>query len=50
MFYQQGRFVEVLDEHFRAGRIKADGGSNWSTARFDEANAYAKANGKQPFT
>jgi aryl-alcohol dehydrogenase-like predicted oxidoreductase/predicted dehydrogenase len=43
-------FVEVLDEHFRAGRIKAYGGSNWSTARFDEANAYAKANGKQPFT
>lgn len=45
-----GEFVDVLDEHFRAGRIKAYGGSNWSTARFDEANAYAEANGKQPFT
>ena len=43
-------FVDVLDEHFKAGRIKAFGGSNWSTERFDEANAYAEANGKQPFT
>ena len=45
-----GEFVDVMDEHFKAGRIKAFGGSNWSTARFDEANAYAEANGKQPFT
>ncbi len=45
-----GEFVDVLDEHFKAGRIKAYGGSNWSTTRFDEANAYAEANGKQPFT
>ncbi|WP_329479653.1 aldo/keto reductase [Kribbella sp. NBC_01484] len=45
-----GEFVDVMDEHFKAGRIKAYGGSNWSTARFDEANAYAEANGKQPFT
>ncbi|MGW7686897.1 aldo/keto reductase [Kribbella sp. NPDC054772] len=45
-----GEFVDVLDEHFKAGRIKAYGGSNWSTARFDEANAYAEANSKQPFT
>ncbi|HEY4571902.1 MAG TPA: aldo/keto reductase, partial [Kribbella sp.] len=43
-------FVDVLDEHFKAGRIKAYGGSNWSLARFDEANAYAEANSKQPFT
>ncbi len=45
-----GEFVDVMDEHFRAGRIKAYGGSNWSTSRFDEANAYAEANGKQPLT
>jgi predicted dehydrogenase/aryl-alcohol dehydrogenase-like predicted oxidoreductase len=45
-----GEFVDVLDSHFQAGRIKAYGGSNWTTARFDEANAYAAANGKQPFT
>ncbi len=45
-----GEFVDVMDEHFRAGRIKAFGGSNWTTARFDEANEYAVANGKQPLT
>ena len=45
-----GEFVDVLDEHFRAGRMKAFGGSNWSVERFDAANAYAEANGKQPFT
>jgi predicted dehydrogenase/aryl-alcohol dehydrogenase-like predicted oxidoreductase len=45
-----GEFVDVMDEHFRAGRIKAYGGSNWSIERFDEANSYAAANGKQPFT
>jgi predicted dehydrogenase/aryl-alcohol dehydrogenase-like predicted oxidoreductase len=45
-----GEFVDVLDSHFQAGRIKAYGGSNWTTARFDEANAYAEAQGKQPFT
>ena len=43
-------FVDVLDEHFKAGRIKAYGGSNWSLERFDEANAYAEASGRQPFT
>ncbi|TDW14374.1 aldo/keto reductase [Kribbella kalugense] len=43
-------FVDVMDEHFKAGRIKAYGGSNWSLERFDEANAYAEANSKQPFT
>ena len=41
-----GEFVDVLDEHDRAGRIKVFGGSNWTPARFDEANAYAAANGK----
>ncbi len=45
-----GEFVDVLDEHCRAGRIKVYGGSNWSPARFDEANAYAAANGRQPFS
>jgi len=43
-------FVDVLDEHRRAGRITAYGGSNWSTKRFDEANAYAEQAGRQPFT
>ncbi|MGN8051333.1 aldo/keto reductase [Curtobacterium sp. 22159] len=44
-----GEFVDVLDEHRRAGRIRVYGGSNWSTARFDEANAYARANGRHEF-
>ena len=31
-------FVDVLNDHARAGRIKAFGGSNWSVARVQEAN------------
>ena len=45
-----GEFVDVLDEHYRAGRIKVFGGSNWTRERFEEANAYAAANGKQGFS
>lgn len=41
-----GEFVDVLDEHRRAGRIHVYGVSNWSLERFDEANAYARANGR----
>ncbi|HKG25549.1 MAG TPA: aldo/keto reductase [Thermomicrobiales bacterium] len=41
--------VEVLNAHHRAGKIGALGGSNWSVARIQEANAYARANGLQPF-
>jgi predicted dehydrogenase/aryl-alcohol dehydrogenase-like predicted oxidoreductase len=44
-----GEFVDVLDEHVRAGRIRAFGGSNWTIARFEEARAYADANGKTGF-
>lgn len=44
-----GEFVDVLDEHRRAGRIRVFGGSNWSLERFDEANAWAAANGKHGF-
>ena len=45
-----GEFVDVLNEHVRAGRIKTFGGSNWTPARVDEANAYAKAKGLQGFS
>ena len=45
-----GEFVDVLDDHYRQGRIKVFGGSNWTRERFEEANAYAKANGKQGFS
>jgi aryl-alcohol dehydrogenase-like predicted oxidoreductase len=41
--------VEVLNAHHRAGKIGAFGGSNWTVARIQEANAYARANGLQPF-
>lgn len=40
-----GEFIDVLNEHHRAGRIRAFGGSNWSLQRIDEANAYAKQKG-----
>ncbi len=44
-----GPIVEVLNQHQRAGKIGAFGGSNWSYARITEANAYATANGLTPF-
>lgn len=45
-----GEFVDVIDEHIRAGRIRVAGASNWTPGRFDAANEYAKANGKHGFT
>jgi aryl-alcohol dehydrogenase-like predicted oxidoreductase len=45
-----GEFVDVLNEHVKAGRIRAFGGSNWTSARMDEANAYAKKKGLQGFS
>lgn len=41
-----GPLVDALDEEVRAGRIKAYGASNWSTARIQEAIDYARKNGK----
>lgn len=38
-----GALVECLNEHHRAGRIRAFGGSNWSTERLQAANEYALA-------
>ena len=45
-----GEFVDVMDEHAGAGRITVFGGSNWTLERFDEANAWAAANGRRPLT
>jgi predicted dehydrogenase/diketogulonate reductase-like aldo/keto reductase len=45
-----GEFVDVLNAHHRAGRIKAFGGSNWTLKRLQEANAYAASKGLQKFT
>jgi len=44
-----GEFVEVLNAHHRAGRIRAFGGSNWTLPRLREAEAYAAAKGLQKF-
>ena len=44
-----GPIVECLHEHAEAGRICAYGGSNWTTARLQEANDYAAAQGLRPF-
>jgi 1-deoxyxylulose-5-phosphate synthase len=45
-----GPIVECLEEHRRAGRIRAYGGSNWSPQRLAEANVYARHHGLQGFT
>lgn len=44
-----GPIVEVLNEHYRAGKIGPFGGSNWSWERVCEANEYAAAHGLVPF-
>ncbi len=48
--YPVSAFVDVLNEHVKAGRIKAFGGSNWTLARVQEANDYAKSKGLQGFS
>jgi predicted dehydrogenase/aryl-alcohol dehydrogenase-like predicted oxidoreductase len=45
-----GEFIDVLNEHAGAGRIRIFGGSNWTVARVEAANAYAKAHGLQGFS
>jgi len=45
-----GEFVEVLNEHQAAGRMRAFGVSNWSLARVEEANEYAAAHGLTGFS
>ncbi|MHB1001076.1 MAG: aldo/keto reductase [Armatimonadota bacterium] len=45
-----GEFIDVLNEHKNAGRIRAFGGSNWSLDRVDAANEYAKSKGLAGFS
>jgi aryl-alcohol dehydrogenase-like predicted oxidoreductase len=45
-----GPIVEALNEHRRAGRIRAFGGSNWSPERLEAANVYAAAHGLEGFS
>lgn len=47
--YPVGPIVEALNEHVRAGRISAFGGSNWSYERVRAANEYAAEHGLIPF-
>jgi len=47
--FPAGEFVEMLNEHHRAGRIKTFGGSNWTLTRLQEAEAYATKNGLRKF-
>jgi 1-deoxyxylulose-5-phosphate synthase len=44
-----GPIVEILNEHRAAGRLRAFGASNWSCARIDEANGYARRHGLEGF-
>jgi predicted dehydrogenase/aryl-alcohol dehydrogenase-like predicted oxidoreductase len=43
-------FVDLLNQHHRAGRIKAFGGSNWTLGRLQEAEAYAAKKGLRKFS
>jgi 1-deoxyxylulose-5-phosphate synthase len=44
-----GPIMEALNDHLRAGRVRALGASNWTCARIDEANAYAADHGLAGF-
>jgi len=44
-----GEFVDVLNDLREQGRIRAFGGSNWTKERFDEANTWARKNGRTGF-
>ena len=41
--------IDLLNEHRQAGRFRVFGASNWSHQRIEAANAYARANGLEPF-
>jgi aryl-alcohol dehydrogenase-like predicted oxidoreductase len=41
--------VDSLNRHYKSGKIRAFGGSNWTPERIDAANAYAREAGLEPF-
>jgi aryl-alcohol dehydrogenase-like predicted oxidoreductase len=45
-----GPIIEALNEEVKRGRIKAFGGSNWTTSRIEEAKAFARSKGLQSFS
>ena len=44
-----GPIMEALDEHVRAGKIRAIGASNWSPRRIELANDHARENSLKSF-
>jgi aryl-alcohol dehydrogenase-like predicted oxidoreductase len=44
-----GPIVDVLNQLVREGKVRAFGGSNWTTARLQEANEYAVSTNQVPF-
>jgi aryl-alcohol dehydrogenase-like predicted oxidoreductase len=44
-----GEFIDALNQEIAKGRIRAFGGSNWSTGRIDEGNRYAAERGLRRF-
>lgn len=42
--------VEILNELYAQGKIRAFGGSNWTKERIEQANEYAYQHNLQPFT
>ncbi len=42
-----GEFIDVMNSHVRAGRMKMFGGSNWTLDRIHAANDYARQTGQQ---
>ena len=44
-----GEFIDALNDHVRAGRIKVFGASNWTPKRLAAANRYAARKGLQGF-
>jgi aryl-alcohol dehydrogenase-like predicted oxidoreductase len=47
--YPVEAIVDALNQYAREGKIKAFGGSNWTAARLQAANEYAKQSGQIPF-
>ncbi|HET7559084.1 MAG TPA: aldo/keto reductase [Limnochordia bacterium] len=45
-----GEMIDYFNEQKARGRINLFGGSNWSTKRLDEANAYAAAGGLEGYS
>ena len=45
-----GEIVETLNDLKKQGKLRAFGGSNWTTERIQEANDYAAAHGLASFT